>query len=101
MVPQLDDFMHREPLADQVQAEVVVVDVRFGLGPGIKQVLDQNSGLESIASPPTVPDLAEDYDVSAYDDLGVLASGKRGFQFEPQAPSGNVEHRCGQTERCT
>jgi hypothetical protein len=80
-----NDLRHREPFANQVERQIIVVKVFDGLEPRLDNIPYQDSGIKGIVGPTAVADLAENDDLASCGDLDFRAFRDRNREFKAQA----------------
>jgi hypothetical protein len=80
-----DDLRHREPFADEIQRQLIIVEVFDGLKPRLDNIPNQHSGVEAAPGPTTEPDLTDDHELAQCGDLDFRTFRDRNGEFKAQA----------------
>lgn len=88
------DLRQREPFADQIERQLIIVKVFDDVGTRLDNVPNQDPGVEGISGTPAVTDFTQDHDLASRGNLNVGAFLNQNGELKAQARSGHIQHCC-------
>jgi hypothetical protein len=80
-----DDLRHREPFADQIERQLIIVKVFDGVGTRLDNIPNQDPGVKGISGTPAVTDLTKDHGLASRGDFNFRAFRDRNVEFKAHA----------------